>query len=232
MSCDRCRANPEYASRQNRSAAGACAFVGSPLSRITPHQNALACGASVSGVGFISEDPMGLAAGLNEYAYVNGSPNNGNDPRGLESPMFQCQPYGPLDCTPPSLPTCNFSLGAGGWGNFLGAYAGAESGVDMDTRGTLCFHTQTCHGLIAGLPLQGELGLTGGMGTGDLCSCTEESRGGFLIGGAGVMGGGQFTSSGSGHSFSKGIFGVGGSPEGPAAGGGGMKCQTTYWCTK
>lgn len=33
---------------------------------------------------FIAEDPMGLDAGLNEYAYVNGSPTNRNDPYGLE----------------------------------------------------------------------------------------------------------------------------------------------------
>ena len=40
---------------------------------------------------FISEDPTGLAAGLNSYSYVTGSPANGNDPMGLESPQYSLQ---------------------------------------------------------------------------------------------------------------------------------------------
>ena len=32
---------------------------------------------------FVSEDPIGLAGGLNVYAYVGNSPLNGTDPSGL-----------------------------------------------------------------------------------------------------------------------------------------------------
>jgi len=40
---------------------------------------------------FISEDPMGLAAGLNEYAYVGDSPTNFVDPSGLDKKNpFEC----------------------------------------------------------------------------------------------------------------------------------------------
>jgi RHS repeat-associated protein len=53
---------------------------------------------------FISEDPMGLAAGLNEYAYVSGKPTRLRDPRGLNGwdglcPAGSCNPY-----FPPPLP--------------------------------------------------------------------------------------------------------------------------------
>jgi RHS repeat-associated protein len=58
---------------------------------------------------FMSEDPMGLAAGLNEYGYVLGDPVNLNDPEGLESPRAFCGVPGMgswngCDTTPPPRP--------------------------------------------------------------------------------------------------------------------------------
>jgi RHS repeat-associated protein len=67
---------------------------------------------------FISEDPMGLAAGLNEYAYMLGSPTNGTDPMGLEgygswsNPQYIPPPPDPCGCdNPPPPPTCPMSNG-------------------------------------------------------------------------------------------------------------------------
>jgi len=54
----------------------------------------------------------------------------------------------------------------------------------------------------------------------------------FVVGGAGVAGGGQITGNSGGLSMSKGIVGVGGSPEGGTGGVGGLQCTTQYWCTK
>lgn len=50
---------------------------------------------------FIAEDPMGLAAGLNEYAYVNGSPTNWRDPSGRQS-VINCGLGSQSDC--PNIP--------------------------------------------------------------------------------------------------------------------------------
>jgi RHS repeat-associated protein len=50
---------------------------------------------------FISEDPMGLAAGLNEYAYADASPTDNIDPTGLESGQFSLQyHYDPSEHSP------------------------------------------------------------------------------------------------------------------------------------
>jgi uncharacterized protein RhaS with RHS repeats len=38
----------------------------------------------------VSEDPIGLAGGLNVYAYVGNSPTNGTDPSGLDPTITEC----------------------------------------------------------------------------------------------------------------------------------------------
>ena len=58
---------------------------------------------------FISEDPMGLAAGLNEYAYVGGNPVSLIDPLGLEG-------YGYWNTNP--LPTPNIDIRPPDYYNF------------------------------------------------------------------------------------------------------------------
>lgn len=42
---------------------------------------------------FISEDPIGLAGGINQYAYASDDPTNFSDPSGLEPCPFIYQPY-------------------------------------------------------------------------------------------------------------------------------------------
>jgi uncharacterized protein RhaS with RHS repeats len=48
----------------------------------------------------VESDPIGLKAGLNVYAYVNGTPLRSSDARGLEPPgsMRQRGYFGPLKC--------------------------------------------------------------------------------------------------------------------------------------
>ena len=66
---------------------------------------------------FISEDPLGLAAGLDSYAYVDGNPNDRKDPYGLQGfpvgCLFQnCGRYYPLP--PPKVPNdCGCTLKTG-----------------------------------------------------------------------------------------------------------------------
>jgi RHS repeat-associated protein len=50
---------------------------------------------------FISEDPKGLSAGLNEYAYVSGQPTQLRDPKGLDAWSDAFCPGG--SCTPPGF---------------------------------------------------------------------------------------------------------------------------------
>lgn len=107
-----------------------------------------------------------------------------------------------------------------------------ELGADIGSNGALCIHAQACTGLIAGLPLQGEIGINTGVGTGSLCSGSQRTYGAFYFGGAGIMGGAQFTGNSEGSSLGKGSLGIGGSPEGAAVGMGGLVCETKYWCTK
>jgi len=44
---------------------------------------------------FISEDPIGLGGGVNQYAYVGGNPINFIDPWGLKDRLINSQPAGP-----------------------------------------------------------------------------------------------------------------------------------------
>ena len=69
---------------------------------------------------FVSEDPIGLAGGLNVYAYVANSPTNGRDPSGL------CAAYD----------THAFDPGSGSWVYLGVAWVGCQGdGVSRSHRG-------------------------------------------------------------------------------------------------
>lgn len=179
---------------------------------------------------YLESDPIGMMGGLNTYSYVRNDPVLRIDYLGLDDTVCM---YNPAMCGMSLSPVVgNASVGLGASGNLFAGYGSVEVGGDVDSTGTMCVHAQFCEGGIVGLPVQGEAGVTGAVGTGALCSGTQVTKGVFVIGGAGVAGGGQVTGNSGGFSVARGLFGVGGSPEGAAGGAGVMVCTTKYWCTK
>lgn len=164
---------------------------------------------------------------MNTYAYVENNPTNLIDPLGLFGFWPFGNPLGGNNSTPVPMPTLNGSVGSGGSSMFLMNYMSADSGMAFDTRGNICFYSTICNGIGWQTPAGGELGGVLGVGAGELCSEEETFEGVYWSGGEGFVGQGQVMNDGS---YSRLMFGVGGSPEGSMAGAGGLSCTRRLVC--
>jgi hypothetical protein len=111
---------------------------------------------------------------------------------------------------------------------FLPSSGSADSGIAIGSGGSLCIYSTVClGGGWNATPFAGALGLVGSIGAGNPCGGSYEYTAAYWTGGQGLVGQGQVSTDGS---VSRGIIGIGGSPEGGAAGAGLLKCVTTYIC--
>lgn len=182
---------------------------------------------------YIEADPIGLEGGMNIYAY------------GAENPLIQIDPLGLANgpaigwmrSRPPTGssngaagPVGNMSFGAGGAGSLGPMFGSADSGLAVDTKGNICFYSSVCTGGGANHPLNGTLGLVGSVGTGELCSGQQKSRGAYWYGGKGIGGEGTVQANSDGLSYSRGVVGPTFSPDGGSGGAGYAQCTTTLMC--
>ena len=183
---------------------------------------------------YAQADPLGVAGGLNVYAYVGNDPLRMVDPLGLVEcgwwnqncsfgdPAGAAPRCATAECAaglPPAQPTnlsggvsIELQYGPGGVAVELGAaFTGANA----------CLYTQTCWRV--GFGYFGGVGINAGVQTGQLCSGPVASEGYFLSGGSLAYGGGSVSREG----FSKG---------GAGAGWGGVIgkqfCTTNYHCLR
>jgi RHS repeat-associated protein len=115
---------------------------------------------------YVQPDPIGLAGGINPYAYVEGNPVNQIDPLGL----------------------AKFLVSAGG-NAYFGIWGGsAESSIGFDTSGNVCYVSTTCE-VDMSIGAGAGLSVGAGGGKGEYCDSdvtSEQTRAELSVAGVGA----------------------------------------------